>query len=415
MLIEELEKTILMYPYQDMTEFELYDAIEEMKSLAFACDLLTETVITQKIKSIRNASYIGKGKIDEVLDAIQEYEATSVIVGVGLSPLQLRNLEETLKCPVIDKNMLILEIFSRRAQTAEAQAQVEIARLEYLFPRMAGSYEKFGRQAGGRNKGLGETKLELDKRHVERRIYLLKEELKKYEKVRKTQRQKRDANSFPRVALVGYTNAGKSSLMNYYLKDDVERQVFVKDMLFASLETYARKIEIDENHQFILHDTVGFVSDLPHNLVPAFHSTLEEIEDADFLLHIIDSSNPYYEKQMEVVEKTLGDLTVHDIPIINIYNKIDLGNERPETNGRESFFISTKTEEGLDALTDYLKVALWPDRKQVKVLIPYSEMKLVDFLLTNAMILNQEHQETGVMLEMNLDAKLMSRIEKYLI
>ena len=404
-----MDKAILMMAITNQNTDDINPQIEELINLSFACEIEILSHEIQNIKSISNAYYIGSGKLDALKNEVEDNEANLVVFNVGLSPTQIRNLEGILNCDVIDKNMLILEIFKRRAKTPEAKAQVEIANLKYMFPRMAGSYEALGRQVSGfgnRNRGLGETKLELDRRAVDRRIQKLERELEKYKQARQMTRKQKLQSNMPLVALVGYTNAGKSSLMNV-LQD---KKVFVEDMLFASLETYARRVDLDENHHFILHDTVGFIQDLPHNLINAFHSTLEEVSDADLLLHVIDYSNPNFEKQKETVVNTLESMGVHDIPMINVFNKIDLTENKSLSNGTQSVFISTETLQGIDDLKNMIIALLWKDYQRYTLKIPYDKMGIVNEISTHLIVLEQDNDPKGVVLEVYTNT---TQIQKY--
>lgn len=388
-----------MMALEQISEDELNENIEEIKNLSEACEIETVSVLTQNIKETSNATFIGKGKVEELKEQVEEHDANLVVFNVQLSPSQIRNLEASLEVDVIDKNMLILEIFKRRAKTPESKAQVEIAHLKYIFPRMIGSYESLGRQVSGfgnRNRGLGETKLELDRRTVDRRIQRLEKDLEKYQQSRQVTRKKRLENNLPLVALVGYTNAGKSSLMNVF-QDNL---VYVEDMLFASLETASRRVNFDDQLSFILHDTVGFIQNLPHHLVNAFHATLEEIRDADLLLHVIDRSNPHYEKQKLSVENTLKSMNVGNIPFINVYNKMDkVSEDLPQSNGDTSVYISTKTMDGIDILKENIKKMLWRDFERYTLKIPYDKMVIANEIIENLVVLKQEHMETGIVLE----------------
>ncbi len=413
-----MDQALLMVAHNNENEFDLQETIEELENLAFACEIETMDVITQNLKKKTNATYIGSGKVEELKMAIEAQEASLVVFNVGLSPSQIRNLEEQLNCVVVDKNMLVLEIFSRRAETPEARAQVEIAQLKYVFPRMIGSYEHLGRQVSGfgnRNKGLGETQLELDRRNVDKRIRALKKSLEDYKKTRSTTRASKTRSELPIVSLLGYTNAGKSSLMNYLLKSEEDRKVFVKDMLFASLETYSRRVEVDGFHSFILNDTVGFIKDLPADLVPAFHATLEEIENSDLLLHVVDISNPFYETHMKTIEETLETLDVSDIPILTIYNKIDLVDSLDPLVNTDSAFISIKDNLGTEELENKIKAILWQDQEEIAFMIPYSDMAVLEKILNNNALITQENQENGVYLLVYGSKNLRKQYKAYAI
>lgn len=289
-------------------------SMQELSNLAAACNMVVVGELSQKVTRVNPSHYIGTGKIQELCVLITEKDASVVICNDELTPSQIRNLESSLDCKVIDRTILILAIFGERAQTTEAQLQVEVAQLQYMLPRLVGLRESLGRQGGGaglKNRGSGETKLELDRRKIEDRITSLQSELEKLVARRQTQRKQRRKNEVPVICLVGYTNAGKSSLMNAMIElynPRALKQVFTKDMLFATLETSVRSISLPDRKSFLLTDTVGFVSQLPHHLVKAFRSTLEEVTEADLLIHVVDIANPEYAQHINVTNDTLKEL-----------------------------------------------------------------------------------------------------------
>ena len=304
--------------------------MEELSQLAQACGMEVAGQITQNLPKLHQALYMGKGKLLEIRESLEEGEIDLLIFDRSLTPTQLRNLQSLLDCPILDRTTLILEIFAARAKTREAKLQVEYARLQYVLPRLTGMHKALSRQGGGSglaNKGAGEKKLELDRRRIEKRMSELRRELKKISQERKTQKKRRMEGRTRRVALVGYTNAGKSTLMNRMLDRytrDPSKKVLEKDMLFATLDTTVRRICTGAGGEFLLSDTVGFIHQLPAGLIKAFRSTLEEAKEADLLLHVLDYSDESYRKQREVTEETLRDLGAGDIPVIYIYNKADL-------------------------------------------------------------------------------------------
>ncbi len=295
-------------------------SLEELANLADACDVSVVGTVTQNLERVNNATYIGSGKVEEVYMMVDQHEANLVIFNDELSPSQIRNLEHALNVKVIDRTILILDIFAKRAKTREAQLQVEVAQLRYMMPRLIGLNASLSRQAGGiGSRGPGEKKLELDRRRIEEKLHRMNKELDELVAARQNQRKLRKRNEMPVVALVGYTNAGKSTtmnaLINTYVQND-EKVVFEKDMLFATLETSTRQIQLPDNKKFLLTDTVGFVSKLPHHLVKAFRSTLEEVREADLLLHVVDISHPEYEVQIEITNKVLKELGVEETPMV---------------------------------------------------------------------------------------------------
>ena len=326
---QEKEKAIIVGVNIDYGD-RFIKLMDELENLALACDIEVIGREAQNLVEVNNSLYIGKGKAEEIARKVEALNVDMVIFNNELSGTQMRNLSKIINCEILDRTALILEIFSRRARTKEAKLQVEVARLEYMMPRLVGMHAALGRQGGGSgffNKGSGEKKIELDRRRIEEKLTDLRRELNELSIDREVQRKKREESDIPLVSLVGYTNAGKSTLMNYmidrFVKDE-EKKVFEEDMLFATLETSVRKIELDDNRKFLLSDTVGFISELPHDLVKAFRSTLEEIKNADLLLEVIDYSDPDFAEHIEVTKETLEKIGASDIPIIYVYNKSEL-------------------------------------------------------------------------------------------
>ena len=321
---------VLLVGVDTGTEEDFAYSMDELKSLAEACNKQVVGVITQRMDTINKAFYIGSGKVLEVKELAAECEAEEVIFDNTLSPSQMRNLGRELSLPVLDRTNLILDIFALRAKTREAKLQVETARLQYMLPRLVGIHEALSRQGGASgsmsSKGAGEKMLELDRRKIEHRISEFKKELEDIAANRMTQRKKRSSSRIPQVALVGYTNAGKSTIMNHMVSRygcNTRKTVLEKDMLFATLETSVRAIETGDNKSFFLVDTVGFIHKLPHSLIKAFQSTLEEVKYADLLVQVVDFSDEHYNQHMEVTAQTLKELGAGDIPQIIVYNKAD--------------------------------------------------------------------------------------------
>lgn len=396
-------------------------SMEELGNLAEALNVEVVGTVTQNLERVTPSHYVGTGKIEEIKNFYDEAQANLVIFNDELSPSQIRNLERDLETKVIDRTMLILDIFGRRAKTREAQLQVELAQLQYMLPRLVGLHASLSRQGGGtgggfKNRGAGETKLELDRRKIEDQISKIKRDLEQVKEQRETQRKQRRKNAMPVVSIVGYTNAGKSTIMNQLLTkigQEEHKQVFEKDMLFATLETSVRQIELPDKKSFLLTDTVGFVSKLPHHLVKAFRSTLEEARDADLLLHVVDVSNPEYKFMMDVTNETLKAVGVEDIPTIYVYNKADLANVPYPVNSGDNIWISAKQGVGLTELIQLIRQHIFSDYVTSKMLIPYEQGNIVSYLNEHASIYATAYEENGTLLELEMKEIDYSKYKKY--
>lgn len=388
-------------------------SMEELRELTFACDMEVVGEVTQNLDRIHADIYFGKGKAEELKELFEEQEAELVVFNDELSPSQTRNLERFLGCRVVDRAVLIMDIFARRAKTREAQLQVEAARLKYLLPRLSGMGINMNRQGGGsglHNKGTGETKLELDRRKIEERIARLERELEELVGRRQNQRQKREKNEVPLAALVGYTNAGKSTVMNGVLKlmgSAEEKLVLEKDMLFATLETSVRKVLTEDNKSFLLTDTVGFISRLPHHLIKAFRSTLEEVLMADLLVQVIDVSDKEHAREAEVTRKTLEELGAGNIPVLYVYNKIDKLTEEEYSSIRNtckeenSIFLSAKSAEDLKRLIEVIAERLFKENVTINLRINYNDSKWVAYLKENTSVSSLNYAEDGIYITTN--------------
>lgn len=397
-------------------------SMEELEELAKAADMEVAAVVSQKMPAVNKAFYIGTGKVEQVRQLAAESGAGLVIFDNALSPMQLRNLQKELGTAVMDRTTLILEIFSKRARTREAKLQVETASLQYMLPRLVGLHDALGRQGGASgsmsNKGAGEKKLELDRRHIEARLATLRRELARVEKDRETQRKQRLKSSLPLVSLVGYTNAGKSTVMNALVDRYAcgeEKKVLEKDMLFATLETTVRKMEGEGGKSFLLSDTVGFIDELPHNLVKAFRSTLEEVKNADLLVQVIDYSDDSYREHRKVTEKTLEELGAGKIPVICVFNKLDLkdGEEYPRIVGNNIFMAAGKRA-GIEELVSLIEKNLFGKRKKYEMLIPYTAGSAFSDLSERTLVEECEYREEGIYVRAALDEKLAGRYKKFL-
>ncbi|MED3274125.1 GTPase HflX [Bacillus thuringiensis serovar silo] len=391
-------------------------SMEELTNLAEACDVEVIGQVMQNLQRVNPSHYIGKGKIEEVAAYVREIDANMVIFNDELSPSQIRNLEEDLDCKVIDRTILILDIFAQRAKTKEAQLQVEVAHLQYMMPRLIGLRESLGRQSGGvgtKNKGVGEKKLELDRRKIEEQISVLNKDLEALVAQRQTQRKQRKKNEIPVVALVGYTNAGKSTTMNAMLEiynGTEEKQVFEKDMLFATLETSVRNIDLPDNKSFLLTDTVGFVSKLPHHLVKAFRSTLEEVAEADLLIHVVDYANPNYEQLIDITNEMLKKIGVENIPTIYAYNKSDMVDVEIPKVQEDRVYLSAKKHVGIEELVEMIGSHIYKEYTKCEMLIPYDQGQVVSYFNNHAHVLSTSYENEGTKLQIECKT---SDYEKY--
>jgi GTPase len=418
--MEGKQKAIVVGVHYDQKE-DFANSMEELIQLAEACDIEVVGEITQKLDRVHSAHYIGKGKLQELTALLAEKDVQAVLFNDELSPSQVRNLEEATDCRIIDRTVLILDIFAQRAKTKEAMLQVEIAKLQYMLPRLAGLGESLGRQGGGSgliNRGSGETKLELDRRRIEDRISRLHKELDTLVVQRKNQRKMRKKKELPSIALVGYTNAGKSTLMNVLLEKyhaATEKMVFEKNMLFATLETSVRNITLPNNKSFLLTDTVGFISKLPHQLVKAFRSTLEEVAEADLLIHVVDYSNPNYQEQINVTNKTLKELNAENIPAIYAFNKIDLAAGDTSMAGTDGVYLSAKKQIGINELVEAISKNVFKQYISCEMTIPYDKGNVLSYLTEKANILSTEYKEEGIFLSIECKEEDYNRYREYVI
>ncbi len=356
-------------------------------------------------------SFIGEGKALEVKMLVEATASTMVIFDNELSPGNIRALEEILGVTVLDRSALILDIFAQRAKTKEGRLQVELAQYQYLLPRLSGMGKSLSRQGGGiGTRGPGETKLESDRRHIRERITRLQHELEQVRQVRSVQRERRMKNSVPVVAIVGYTNAGKSTLLNQLTGAGIP----ANNRLFDTLDTTSRQLTVSDNLDVVLSDTVGFIAKLPHHLVDAFRATLEELEYADLLLHVIDSADPEREEHIEVVDKLIAKLAKPGTKVLRCYNKADLVDPTDIPIGEDVVRISAKHGYGMDALLKAIEGALGHSRHHVVLTLPYSQGGLVDTLHKNAQVKSVDYTGEGIVVETILDPILYGRLKEYI-
>ncbi|MCM8710896.1 GTPase HflX [Clostridium sp. SYSU_GA19001] len=416
---DESERAILVGIESD-------ESLEELGELAKACEVKVVHKVLQKRSKIDSAFYIGKGKVEEISMLRQALKANVIIFDDELDGSQVRNLEDTTGAKVIDRTTLILDIFARRARTKEAKIQVELAQLKYRLPRLMGLGTVLSRTGGGiGTRGPGEKKLETDRRHIRERIYDLNSELEKIKRHRETQREKR--TEIPKVSLVGYTNAGKSTLRNKLCeiampKDTaVKEKVFEADMLFATLDITTRAIVLPDNRLITLTDTVGFVRKLPHDLVEAFKSTLEEVVYSDLLLHVVDASSSTALEQIKAVDTVLKELGAHEKSVLIVLNKIDKAEKEnidliKDTYKENNYIeISAKENINLDTLLNEVSKALPYTLIKAEFLIPYSEQSAAAYLHRNANIEKEEYREEGTYIVAQVDEEVYNKCKKYII
>lgn len=397
-----MEKNIIIVGVSGNQENFDY-SMTELKELAFANQLKVIGEIRQNLAKAHVATYVGKGKLTEIINLAAELEVDTIVTNDELTPTQLRNLEAQLELTVIDRTRLILAIFAERAQSKEAKLQVEIAQLNYEMPRLrtdqGTTLDQQGGGSGLNNRGSGEKQIELDRRTIKNQIKRLNQELESITKEQQTRRHKRQKNQIPLVSLVGYTNAGKSTTMNQLLQhfhSQEAKTVFEKDMLFATLDTSVREIVLPDRKKFLLSDTVGFVSKLPHQLVKAFRSTLEEAKQADLLIHVVDYSDPNYQLMMDTTDKTLAEIGILDIPVILAYNKADLIPEISYPTYEDNHFIySARDEKSLSMLVEIIKSTIFKEYTKATFLIPYNQTQYVAYLNEKAAVESEEYLDNG--------------------
>ena len=388
------------------------ESLEELEDLLETAGGFCTGKVLQNRHTPDSHSFIGEGKAQEVRMLVEATASTMVIFDNELSPGNIRALEDIIGVTVLDRSALILDIFAQRAKTKEGRLQVELAQYQYLLPRLSGMGVSLSRQGGGiGTRGPGETKLETDRRHIRERIARLEDELEQVRKVRAVQRERRMKNAIPVVAIVGYTNAGKSTLLNKLTGAGIP----ANNRLFDTLDTTSRQLTVSDNLDVILSDTVGFIAKLPHHLVNAFHATLEELEYADLLLHVIDVSDPNLEEHVAVVDRLIAKLAKPDTPVLRCYNKADLVYSEDIPVGKGVVAISAKKGKNMDGLLKAIEEALGHSRHHVLLRFPYAKGGMVETLHDNAQVKKVEYTDGGIEVEAILDAILLGRLREYVV
>ena len=386
-------------------------SLEELEALLETAGGFCTGKVLQNRHTPDSHSFIGEGKAQEVRMLVEATESTMVVFDNELSPGHIRALEDILGVTVLDRSALILDIFAQRAKTKEGRLQVELAQYKYLLPRLSGMGASLSRQGGGiGTRGPGETQLESDRRHIRERIARLQTELEQVRQVRSVQRERRMKNSVPVVAIVGYTNAGKSTLLNQL----TDAGIPANNRLFDTLDTTSRQLSVSDTLDVILSDTVGFISKLPHHLVDAFRATLEELEYADLLLHVIDSADPDREAHIQVVDSLISKLSKPGTPVLQVYNKADLVSAVDIPVGKDVVAISAKSGMGTEALLSAIEKALGHSRHRVQVLIPYSMGGILETLHSNAQVMSVDYTEKGILVDAVVDPILYGRLKDYI-
>ena len=387
------------------------ETLEELEALLETAGGFCTGKVLQNRATPDSHSFIGEGKAQEVKMLVEFTNSTMVVFDNELSPGNMRALEEIIGVPVLDRSALILDIFAQRAKTREGRLQVELAQYQYLLPRLSGMGKNLSRQGGGiGTRGPGETKLESDRRHIRERIDRLRGELEQVRQVRSVQRERRIKNSVPVVAIVGYTNAGKSTLLNQLTGAGIP----ANNRLFDTLDTTSRLLTVSDTLDVILSDTVGFIAKLPHHLVDAFRATLEELEYADLLLHVIDSADPNREEHIEVVDKLIAKLAKPGTPVLRCYNKAELVSTEDIPIGDDVVKMSAKSGAGMDNLLASIERAIGKSHHHITVTLPYSMGGMVETLHNNAQVLATDYTAEGIVVETVVDDILYGRLKQYI-
>lgn len=394
--IEDIEEKVILVGVSEQDGDDAEDSVEELKELVKTAGAAVVGTLIQKREKIHPGTYVGTGKVAEIEELIAQTGATGIVCDDELSPAQLKNLEMMLDTKVMDRTLIILDIFAARATTSEGKIQVELAQLKYRLSRLTGLGRSMSRLGGGiGTRGPGEKKLEIDRRLINDRIAQLNRELKEVKRHREITRAKREKNQVPVAAIVGYTNAGKSTLLNHL----TDAEVLEEDKLFATLDPTTRVLELPGHQEVLLTDTVGFIRKLPHHLIQAFRSTLEEARYADYIFHVVDASNPQREKQMHITYETLDDLEVKDKTIVTLFNKQDLRtDDEPLHDFRADYTlnISAGKNEGLDELKELLAEILRENKVYIERVVPYDKAGIIQLIRKQGELISEEYVAEGI-------------------
>lgn len=393
---EQMEEKVILIGVSEQEGDDAEDSLAELAELVKTAGAVVAGTLIQKRESIHPGTYVGTGKVDEIAQLLAATGATGIVCDDELSPAQMKNLESILATKVMDRTLIILDIFAARATTSEGKIQVELAQLKYRLSRLSGLGKSMSRLGGGiGTRGPGEKKLEMDRRLINDRIAQLNRELKEVVKHRDITRAKREKNDVPVVAIVGYTNAGKSTLLNHL----TDAEVLEEDKLFATLDPTTRVLELDGHQQILLTDTVGFIRKLPHHLIEAFKSTLEEAKYADYIFHVVDASNPQMDKQMHIVYETLDRLGVRNKKIVTLFNKMD---QRTDDEPLQDFradhilMISAARNEGLNEIKELLQEMLREDKVYVERVVPYAQAGMIQLVREKGELVSEEYVPEGI-------------------
>ena len=409
--IEDIEEKVILVGVSEQDGDDAEDSVEELKELVKTAGAAVVGTLIQKREKIHPGTYVGTGKVAEIQELIAQTGATGIVCDDELSPAQLKNLEMMLDTKVMDRTLIILDIFAARATTSEGKIQVELAQLKYRMSRLTGLGRSMSRLGGGiGTRGPGEKKLEIDRRLINDRIAQLNRELKEVKRHREITRAKREKNQMPVVAIVGYTNAGKSTLLNHL----TDAEVVEEDKLFATLDPTTRVLELPGHQEVLLTDTVGFIRKLPHHLIQAFRSTLEEARYADYIFHVVDASNPQREKQMHITYETLDDLEVKDKTIVTLFNKQDLRtDDEPLHDFRADYTlnISAGKNEGLDELKELLAEILRENKVYIERVVPYDKAGIIQLIRKQGELISEEYVAEGIAIKAYVPMEVYGKLD----